>query len=61
MSKWKIIPMEMPTDGQHVTIRLYNPYSYPLMAVYDATLQLFILDGLGLNYPIYTVFKWQPI
>jgi hypothetical protein len=60
MATWKSIPKELPTDTQHVYIRLWNYFNEPIACIYESSGQIFISDIGNIIFPIYTVYRWRP-
>lgn len=59
-SKWKPVPIKMPTDGQEVYARTWNETASPFLCVYNATDHTFVESKHGIVFPAYVIFKWYP-
>ena len=61
MSKWKLLPQNVPVDGQTVWIRL-NANAYNVFqAVYSLPNENFISLDNNIIYSASMVWKWRPL
>lgn len=61
MSDWKSPFIELPADGQEVYIRVISVYGQLAEAVYDASTQIFTVDIINAEIPLYMVSRWKAI
>ncbi len=57
---WKKLPIDLPTDGQTVYVRIHYP-SYPFVATWDLASGTFAdVVTPSLIIPWYAAVRWKP-
>lgn len=59
MSIWNSPFSVLPTDGQEVWIRVISVYGELAEAVYSSSTQVFTVDTIGSEIPLYMVSRWK--
>lgn len=59
MATWKYMPLEVPTDGETVWIRLEPWGGQPFLARWSSGDQYFTHNDSGLIVPWYMVSRWR--
>lgn len=59
MNSWKKLPVDEPTNGQTVWIRVKYYYSEPFQANYNSVSKIFTSLINTIEYPAYTVARWK--
>ena len=57
MSNWKTLPVDVPTNGQTVWVRITYFYGAPFQAVYNSTNQTFTSVINSIVFPAYTIAR----
>ena len=60
MGPWKTLPLDLPTDGEDVWVRLNYWFGAPFLATWDAGSMTFkeVSSPLGMQYPFWTISRW---
>jgi hypothetical protein len=59
MSNWKTLPLELPTNGQTVWLRIKYYEGQVFAATWDNTTKVFTHSASGISYPAWAVSRWK--
>lgn len=61
MAIWKTLPIQVPTDGEEIWVRLNYWFGPPFKAIYNSAAHTFTDSVNSIVYPIWTISRWRSL